>query len=361
MVASFWTASRTNALRWWFAGLVAACSALANTPAWAHVKWFAPYDPEQPLLPVGEVLSAEFVHFFLGSVLFVYAYFYVDRFVLRRQILDAVLRRLTVGETTASLIMRGASAVFFVSVGLYGLHTQIFLLTPELKVDDTWVPWFQFALAVCALHRRTVPLVGLGAAALYAVAVARYGLFHMLDYLILVGAAYYFLAASMKGNGWVTSRYIVLYATTGLTLLWASIEKWGYAAWTYPLLAREPGLLMGLDPVTYMILAGFVEFNVTFLLLSSVSLLSRAVALGLLAVFALAISMFGLIDAIGHLLIMAILTVLVVFGPTKGRNFLALSGKSLWVEAYFMTGLYILAFVLIFIAYYGVQSLAYGA
>jgi hypothetical protein len=52
--------------------------------------------------------------------------------------------------------------------------------------------------------------------------------------------------------------------------------------------------------------------------------------------------------------------VLIVHGPTKGRDFLVLEQKSLWTEAYFMTGLYILAFVLIFIAYYGLHFLAYG-
>ena len=152
----------------------------------------------------------------------------------------------------------------------------------------------------------------------------------------------------------------MLYAATGLTLLWASIEKWGYPDWTFPLLERDPSLLMGLDARTYMILAGFVEFNLTFVLLSSASLLSRALALGLMSVFVLAIAKFGMIDAIGHLLIIAILAVLVLHGPTEGRNFLVLDGKSLWTEAYFMTGLYVLAFVLIFTAFYGLHYLAYG-
>ena len=151
----------------------------------------------------------------------------------------------------------------------------------------------------------------------------------------------------------------MLYAATGLTLLWASIEKWGYPSWTFPLLESDPSLLMGLDARTYMVLAGFVEFNLTFVLFSSASLLSRAIALGLMSVFVLAIAKFGMIDAIGHLLIIAILAVLVLHGPTEGRNFLVLEGKSLWTEAYFMTGLYVLAFVLVFTAFYGFHYLAY--
>ena len=188
--------------------------------------------------------------------------------------------------------------------------------------------------------------------------IGQYGLFHLLDY-DLIGVAYYFLAWAFESPGWVQSRYLVLYSTTGVTLLWASIEKWGYPSWTFPMLARDPSLLMGLDARIYMVIAGFVEFNLTFVLLSSASLLSRAIALGLASVFVLAIAKFGAIDAIGHLLIITILIVLIAHGPTKGRNFLVLEGKSLWTEAYFMTGLYVLAFVLVFTAFYGLHYLAY--
>ena len=328
--------------------------------ALAHVKWFAEYDLHQPPLPIGEVLTGPFVYFFLISVVGIYAFYWVDRYVYRRSILEDVLRRYTISESTASIIMRAAAFVFFGAVSIYGFTGQAFYLTPELKTDRAWVPWLQLAMALCALHRLTVPLMGLGMVVLYVAAVNQYGLFHLLDYLILIGVTYYFLASAIDGPGWLTSRYIVLYATTGITLLWASIEKWGYPSWTFPLFKKDPDLLMGLDPSIYMMLAGFVEFNLTFVLLSSASLLSRMIALGLASVFVLAIYKFGAIDAVGHLLIITILAVLIAYGPTKGRNFLVLDGKSLWTEAYFMTGLYVLAFVLVFLAFYGFHFLAYG-
>jgi hypothetical protein len=78
-------------------------------------------------------------------------------------------------------------------------------------------------------------------------------------------------------------------------------------------------------------------------------------------VFALAIFKFGMIDAVGHLMIIAILVVLVIHGPTKGRTLVVLDQKSLWTEAYFMTSNYIFFFVMVFIAYYGLHHLAYGA
>ena len=331
----------------------------ASDPAFAHVKWFAHYDLTLPPLPIGEVFDRLFVGFFLFSVVAIYAFYWVDRYVYRRRILEDVLERFTISEPVAFLIMRGAAAVFFTAVSIYGFTGDAFYLTPELKTNAAWVPWLQAALALCALHRRTVPLMAVGMAVLYAAAVRQYGLFHLVDYLILIGVTYYFLVSPIDRPGWRKSRYIVLYAATGLTLLWASIEKWGYPGWTFPLLEREPGLLMGLDPRVYMVLAGFVEFNLTFVLLSSSSLLSRAIALGLMSVFVLAIAKFGMIDAVGHLLIIAILAVLVLHGPTEGRNFLVLHSKSLWTEAYFLTGLYVLAFVLVFAAFYGFHYLAY--
>ena len=327
--------------------------------AHAHIKWFAEFDVNRPPLPVGDVLTGQFLYFFLASVLLIYAFFWLDRFVLRKGILENALRRYTVTEPVAFTIMRSAALIFFAGVGAFGVYGDAFFLTPELKTSYRWVPWVQLGMSLCALHRHTVPLIGLGIAGLYVAAITQYGVFHLLDYLILVGVSYYFLAVPMSGPRWLMSRYIVLYAATALTLLWAAFEKWGYPGWTYPLLAREPDLLLGFEPRTYMVLAGFVEFNLAFMMLSGASLLARAVTLGLVSIFVLAIAKFGMIDAIGHLLIIAILFVLIVHGPTKGREFLVLEQKSLWTEAYFMTGLYILAFVLIAIAYYGFHFLAY--
>jgi hypothetical protein len=262
--------------------------------AHAHVKWFSEYDLNKPPLPVGEVLTGQFAYFFLASVLLIYAFFWFDRYVFRKRILEDALRAYTVPEPVASTIMRCAALVFFTAISAYGMSGNAFFLTPELKTDQRWVPWVQ-GMALCALHSRSAPLIGLGIAGLFIAAVNQYGIFHLLDYLILIGVSYFFLAAVRLGPGWLMSRYVVLYAATAITLLWASVEKWGYPFWTYPLLACEPGLLMGFEPRTFMVLAGFVEFNLTFMMLSSASLLSRIIALGLASVFALAIYKFGLI------------------------------------------------------------------
>ena len=125
-------------------------------------------------------------------------------------------------------------------------------------------------------------------------------------------------------------------------------------------LEHNPNMLMGLQPDSYMMLAGFIEFNMAFILLGAASVVGRLVALGLQSVFVLAVFTFGLLDAIGHLMIVAILVVLLVRGPTEARNMLVLRDKTIWTESYFMTGLYFLAFVMIFILYYGLHYRYYG-
>jgi len=210
----------------------------------------------------------------------------------------------------------------------------------------------QFLAAVFTWHKKTVPLTGLAILTLYGIGLADYGLFHMLDYLIFVGIGGYFLLSGLDSGRWSTHRYSILILCMGATLLWASIEKWGYPQWTYPLLRREPDLLMGMTPHFYMVLAGFVEFNVTFLLISSFSFFVRIIALGLNTVFILAIVKFGLVDAIGHLLIITILTVFLLRGPAQGSYLVAMPSQGLAVEAGWMTSLYLLSFGSVFVLYY---------
>lgn len=331
--------------------------ALMPASSQAHVKWFFPYDLSEPPLPIGEVITPAFIYMFLVSTACIYAFFWVDRYFFRTDFMVKQLGGLRINEDQAFWIMRGSASLVFLALFVFGMMGSSFYLTPELATDNPIVSWAHLAMAAFALFRPTVPLAGVGIFALYGMAMRDYGVFHLLDYLIFVGIAVYFFLSFRTGPTWTRSRYVTLFALAGLTLLWASIEKWGYPGWTYPLLRKDTSLLMGLTPEFYMLLAGFVEFNITFILLSSVSIASRFIALALNAVFILAIFKFGLIDAVGHLMIIAVLLILVARGPTNARYFLVLSDKSLWTEAYFMTGLYMLAFNVVFISYYGLYFL----
>jgi hypothetical protein len=325
--------------------------------AMAHVKWFAPYDLTKPPLRVDQVFTADFIDMFLLSLVCIFTFFWIDRYLYHKDFLAETLKKLMVPEDIAFWVMRVAAAIAFVSLFAFDETGRSFYLTPELRTHLGIVPWLHLAIGLAVLYRPTVPLTGLGIVVLYGMGIAGYGVYHMLDYLIFLGIGAYFALASIDRPKWVKGRYIGLYAATGLTLLWAAIEKWGFPGWTFPLLSRDASLLMGLTPQFYMMLAGFVEFNIAFILLTSASVCARFIALGLNAVFILAIYKFGLIDAIGHLMIIAVLLVMTIRGPTSARYIPVLSRKSPWTEAYLMTGAYVLTLNLTFISYYGLYFL----
>jgi len=328
----------------------------------AHVKWFFDYDVTKPPTPIGEVIDGTFVKMFLVSVAACYLFFLADRYIYEEGILAEFDKKLKLFDNAANYIMRAAAGVFFFALfgwWAFGMG-QSFYLTPELKTDAAWVPWLHLILALAVISRYTVFLTGIGVFVLYIAAAFDYGIFHLLDYMIFLGIGYYLTVSQTTHKSWLKSGFIVLFAAAGLTLIWAAVEKFAYAHWTIAVLADKPHVTMGMSPPIFMKVSGFVEFFVTFILLGAVSVVGRLISLGFMSVFVLAVFEFGTLDAVGHLMIVAILWVLIVRGPTDARNMLVLPDKSLFTEAYFMTGLYFLAFVMIFILYYGIHYYSYG-
>ena len=326
-----------------------------------HVKWFGRYDLTKAPLPIDHVLTKPFIYVFLLSVFSMYLFFLADRAAYRKGYFIEFDEKMRELNPFSVYLLRICAGVFFVALAVYGkIHHDSFLITPELKTTQAVIPYSQFIIGLCALSRYTTPLIGLGIIALYIDAMFSYGVYHMLDYPLFLGIGYFFLVAYAKSDQQKKSGFIVLYATTGITLLWAAIEKFAYPHWSYPLLESHRTILMGFSPTGFMLLSGFVEFALTFALLGAASISGRALALALEAIFVLAIIPFGALDAVGHLMIIAILFILLIRGPTGARKMLILSEKSVWTEAYFMTGLYVLAFAMFFLMYYGFHSFAYG-
>ena len=334
-----------------------------TTAANAHVKWFFDYDVTKPPLPIGEVIDGTFVKLFIVSVVACYLFFLADRYIYEEGILAEFDRKLKLFDNAANTIMRVAAGVFFLSLfGWWAFgYGQSFYLTPELKTDSPVIPWIHLVMALAVISKRTMFITGLGVFFMYFAATAHFGIFHMLDYLIFLGIGFYLTVSQTKVKGLLKTAFISLFACSGLTLIWAAVEKFAYPDWTILVLANKPNVTMGMPPELFMKVSGFIEFFVTFILLGAVSVVGRLISLGFMSIFVLAVFEFGMVDALGHLMIVAILWVLIVRGPTDARNMLVLPDKSLFTEAYFMTGLYYLAFVTIFILYYGVHYLAYGS
>ena len=92
--------------------------------------------------------------------------------------------------------------------------------------------------------------------------------------------------------------------------MWASIEKWAYPEWSFPLLLEHPSMTLGFSVDFFMRAAGSVEFALAFALMWT-PLVRRIAAVLLAAMFVSAVAEFGKIDLIGHTLIVVVLFAIV--------------------------------------------------
>jgi hypothetical protein len=219
----------------------------------AHVKWFCAFDVAGQPRGLENVLCADFEGLVGLAVLVLILGCLVDGTALG----DAVLRALdrVTGPIRANqdILIRAVGGFFFVTLwSMEGI-----LLTPELKT------------------------VFLGLAA----------------YLVLVG-----LQRDLLGlRPLDVARY-----SAAVTLMWASIEKWAYPEWSFPLFIEHPAVTMGFDGEFFMRAAGVIEFTLAFALLWT-PLVRRVSAIVLAAMFVAATFEFGKIDVIGHAPIVVVL------------------------------------------------------
>jgi hypothetical protein len=272
-------------------------------PAAAHVKWFAPYNVAGQPERLGDVFNPLFIELFLlaMAVLWCASAIEITRFgALVAEAVDTVFAGL---RSRTDDLIRAGGAMFFVAIWVAGGT----ILTPELKTSVEATSWLQAAIAVGMFWRSTMVLSGLGIVVLFAQGVWTYGLFHMMDYPIFLSAAGYLIVSGLRRETILGLRPLDLVRWgVAVTLMWASVEKWAFPGWSYPVLHAHAQLTMGLDPKFFMNAAGFVEFSLSFALLCS-PLVRRIATIVLMSMFVSAVFEFGKIDAIGHLLIVVLL------------------------------------------------------
>ena len=333
---------------------------LSPAVAVAHVKWFVSYNLLSPPRPVlGILVSHYFVLFALVVAPLIFVVSLLDSHLAQRgSILGGRIRAFEdlVSAHTPALLRLGVSA-FFIAVFAYGCLHDWMILTPELHTRFAWICWIQLAVAMFALAQRTGAIAGIGIVFLYVLGVSQYGLFHMLDYPIFLGVAAFLIVQSVYGDSGREAALSAVRVATAITLLWASIEKFAFPEWSFMLMADRPGMTLGFDPEFYMIAAGFVEFCAAFLLLTG-SLAGRAAALLLLMMFVSAIVPFGVIDAIGHAVIIVVLALL-IFSDNRLARRLSIQGNHA-LTATLHTGVFLGTLMLFFLLYYGGYYLSYG-
>lgn len=275
---------------------------LWSAPALAHVKWFCAYDLAGAPLGLENVLCQDFEELVGLSIALLLAGAIVEGTALGRALLRSLDAVTGPVARHTELIVRVVAAAFFLSLWSM-LHV---VLTPELTTQRAFVPWLQLGIAVSMLSRATLPIGALGIAILFATGIADYGLFHLLDYPVFLGLAGYLACVGLGRTVWRIEPLDILRWAAGITLMWASVEKWAYPQWTYPMFVTHPEVSFGLDIGLYMRAAGVVEFALAFALIWT-PLVRRTAAIILAAMFIAAVGEFGVVDAIGHSCIIAVL------------------------------------------------------
>ncbi len=282
-------------------GLMLICS-----QARAHIKWFCAYNVAGQPRGLENVLCPDFEVLTLTALLMLLSSYLVEMSAIGAA-LQAALNRVTSGlRDNTEVLMRAGCGFFFVALWTKGG----IILTPELITSSPIIPWVQLGMAACLIWRRTLPITGLGIAGLFSLAMYQYGVFHLMDYPIFLGIAAYLVLAGLQRDLFGVRPLDVLRWSVAVTLMWASIEKWAYPQWTFPLLIVHPQITLGYTPEFFMRAAGMVEFTLSFALLLT-PLTRRTAALILCGMFVSAVLQFGKIDAIGHAPIVAVLLAII--------------------------------------------------
>ena len=281
----------------------------------AHVKWFCAYDVAGQPQGLENVLCPDF-EFLIGlSILALMAGALLEGTPVGAAMLRALDQVTRFARANIETIFRAGCAFFFIAVWSVGG----ILLTPELKTDSTMVGVIQLGIAAGMLSRRTMPLSAAGIFVLYGIAIWQYGAFHLAAYPIFLGIAAY-LALVGGGTNFFGVRPIdVLRYAAGITLMWASVEKWAYPEWSYPLFIVHPEMTLGFTEDFFMRAAGAVEFALAFSLIWT-PLVRRLGAVLLTVMFVTAVFEFGKIDLIGHtLIVLALVGIIADDGRTEAR------------------------------------------
>ena len=270
----------------------------------AHVKWFCAFDVAGQPVGLENVLCADFEQLTVLAIAVLFAGCLMERTPIGFAMVRALNRVTAWVRVNTELVMRATCGFFFISIWTLGG----IILTPELKSTSPLISWVQIIIVFGLISRRTLLISGLGIVALYGIAVRDYGIFHLMDYPIFLGIAAYLALTGIQRDLFGIRPLDLMRWTAGFTLMWASVEKWAYPEWSYPLLITHPAMTVGYDVSYYMRAAGAIEFTLAFALLWT-PLVRRFAAIMLAAIFIGAISEFGKVDAIGHSGIIAVLLV----------------------------------------------------
>ena len=329
------------------AGLLVLLLLLPGGQAFAHVKWFTDGSYADAPLNVSEVVTPIFL-WLLGACLLVIAFgVWLDHRLARASWYHRLDTWFAQRQSSSLLVMRVAAAMLLLLSWQGGA-----MLAPNLMVptEYEWVGWYQFLLAFLLLFRRTVGLAGVGIMILFVLGCIIYHPFHMLDYVLYIGAGLFLATYDAKRPRIRRSGLTVLYLTVGFGLIWVALEKFVYKDWSLYLVESHPQLAMGLNYDFFINSAAFVEFSLGYLLI--ICLLQRPLAVLITLVFFLTTTVFGKVEVIGHTLIHGSLIVFLLEGPGSIYTLVTRWFRTVWARIAFSVGNFLALFFLLLFAYY---------
>lgn len=294
--------------RLWTGAVCAALTLAWATPAWAHVKWFSEFTFRDQPRTVSQALTPAFLALALLSIVVVAGLVPVDGWLERRDGYRRFNDALAARAPQSRLVMRVGTGM----VLLLAWQADL-MLVPRIAAPAPWIGWFEFLLAALLLFDATAALAGAGVLLLFTLAVAREGIYYMLDYLLVAGVGYYLLVTGIKRPRVAATGLPALYVTVGFSLCWVALEKVIWPEWGLYVLQQNPQLALGLDVGFFLVAAAFIEFCLGYLLI--INLLQRPMALVITLTFFLTTMVFGKTEVIGHTLIHAALIVFILEGP----------------------------------------------
>jgi hypothetical protein len=210
----------------------------------APVKWFCAFDVAGQPRGLSNVLCPDFELLVGIAILTLIAGCLIEGSPLGDGLLRSLDRATKLVRENTETLFRAGCAFFFIAVWATGG----ILLTPELKTNSTAVGILQLGIAAGMLSRKTMPLSAAGIAILFALAVYRYGAFHLADYPVFLGVAAYLALIGLQRDLFGVRPIDVVRYAAAVTLMWASVEKWAYPQWTFPLLIDRPGMTLAKIP-----------------------------------------------------------------------------------------------------------------
>jgi len=324
--------------------------------ALAHIKWFVAFDiSDPPKSLIYWISNTYIIGLFILSVWGVSIASLVDSYWCRKFGKFTYISDFFSSYEDVSLnIARIGTGVFFVGIWLVGGV----ILTPELLTDNEYIPFIQLLIAISVLFKKTLVISGMGILVLYGIALYEYGLFHLLDYLTLVGLATYLILSSIKYNRFTYYRFPILYGTLIFAFLWSAIEKLAFPQWFYPFLEKNPVITMGFDNDFFLASAAFIEFTLFFLLLMGKNSVIIFALLANIVIISGNIY-FGKMDAIGHFPVNFILLIMMIKGSLPVKIWCFDHSCKHYLSTPLVALSYILTLIIILSLYYGIHWLLY--